>query len=371
MERTVLILMIIIICSDAHKKKDSVFIPYGLAQYSFVWEYSSGVNGKYNSLFENSNKIGIYYGFFLKVNRKLMFQFQFGNDWSLINKADYPFDNSVTITEKSCLPFFCPFFHLAYIQWDPGIFHVQTGKIPLENYGPLDLIERSLATDNFYGAAWIGWATATNNSLLGTKIGLHLFHESFSPEVFTTLINKSKHDSQNNKTIPPAFLFIFNLPFRRGRFFIAPQIAIIYNRNYSHLTEQANNETGLGFRSTYELNNRIRFHTSAAWARLTNYNSKYLVNSSGDYRGIQLAAGTSWERGKILVEMETRYSRATERRTAASDSHFLYCELKSRLKPHRYISIIPKIRFFQAFYSKITKPGKFLLCPEIIFRGQF
>lgn len=371
MERTVLILMIIIICSDAHKKKDTVFIPYGLAQYSFEWEYSSDDNEKYNSLLETSNRAGIYYGFLLKINSKLMFQFQFGNDWSLINKADYPFDNPVTVTEKSYLPFSFPFFHLAYIQWEPGYFYIQTGKVPVENYGSLDLIERSLATDNFQGAAWIGWSTATNFSLLGAKTGLHLFHGSFSPEIFATMINKSKHDSQNNKKIPPAFLFIFNMPFRCGRFFLAPQIAIVCNRHYDHLSGQANNETGLGFRSSYILNSSLLFYTSGAWARLKNYNSKYPVNSFCDYRGFQLAAGTSWERGKILLELETRYSRANDRGAIDSKSHFLYCQFKSRLKFHRFISIIPQIRFFQVFYSKVTKPGKVLLCPEIIFRGQF
>src|SRR5690606_24143419 len=105
-----------IVCSDAHKRKDTAFIPYGLAQYSFLWEYSSYDNEKNSSLLENSNRIGIYYGFFLKINPKLMFQFQFGNDWSLINKADYPLDTPVTVAEKSYLPFCCPFFHLAYIR---------------------------------------------------------------------------------------------------------------------------------------------------------------------------------------------------------------------------------------------------------------
>jgi hypothetical protein len=369
MERTVFFLIIIIVCSDAHKRKDTAFIPYGLAQYSFLWEYSSYDNEKNSSLLENSNRIGIYYGFLLKINPKLMFQFQFGNDWSLINKADYPLDTPVTVAEKSYLPFCCPFFHLAYIRWDPGIFYVEAGKIPVENSGPLDLIERSLATDNFQGAAFIGWSTATNNSLLGTKTGLHLFHESFSPEFFATLMKKSRHDSQDNRTIPPVLLFIFNMPFRRGRFSLAPQIVFVSSRSNDHFTGQANNETGLGFRSTYELNNCTRFYTTGAWARLARHNSK--VDSSGDYLGFQFAAGTSWERGKVLLGLETRYSRAVERRNSDSKSNFFYCELKSIIKPRSFISIIPKIRFFQVFYSEDAKPGKVLLCPEVIFRGQF
>ncbi len=371
MERAVLILTLIIICSNAHIKRDSVFIPYGLAQYSLVWEYSYVGNRNHNYFFDNPNKIGIYYGFFLKINHKLMLQFQFGNDWSLINKADYPLDNPVTVTEKSYLPFSCPFFHLAYIQLNPGLFYIQAGKVPVENLGPLDLVERSLAADNFQGAAWIGWSNATNFSLLGIKTGLHLLNNSFSPEFFTTLINKSEYGSLNSKKIPPAFLFIFNMPFRRGKISLAPQIVIIYNRNYNQLTEQANNETGLGFRSTYEHSDNLRFYTSGAWARLTNYNSKHMVNSFCDYRGFQLTAGTFWEKGKVLFETETKYSRATQRGAADLESHFLYCELKSRFKLLRYVSIIPKIRFFQAFYSKMTKSGKVLLCPEIIFRGQF
>ena len=371
MERTVLILMVIIICSDAHKKKDTVFIPYGLAQYSFEWEYSSDGNGKYNSLFETSNRVGIYYGFFLKINSQLMFQFQFGNDWSLIKKADYPFDNSVIVTEKSYLPFSFPFFHLAYVLWNPGIFYMQAGKVPIENYGPLDLIERSLAADNFQGAAWIGWSSATNFSLLGVKTGLQLYHGSFSPELFATLINKSKHDSPNNRTIPPAFLFIFNMPLRWGRFSLVPQIAIVYNRIYDRFTGQTNDERGLGFHFSYTLNNGILFYTSGAWAGLKKYNSKYLVNSSCDYRGFQIVAGSSWERGKVILELETKYSRANERGATDSKSHFLYCQLESRLKPCRFISIIPKVRFYQVFYSSKTKSGKVLLCPEIIFRGQF
>jgi len=371
MERTVLILIIIIICSDAHKKKDSVLIPYGLAQYSFEWEYSSENNKKYNSIFETCNKIGIYYGFFLELNTKLTFQFQFGNDWSLINKANYPLDNPVTVSEKSYLPFSFPFIHLAYIQWNPGYFYIQTGKIPVENYGPLDLIERSLATDNFEGAAWIGWSTATNFSLLGAKTGLHLFNGFFSPEIFATLINKSNNVSQNNPKKPPSFLYIFNMSFIEGRFSIAPQIIIVSNRNYDNLSEQAINEIGLGFRSSYMLNRSNIFYTSCAWARLKNYNSKYLDNSSCDYRGFQLAAGTSLERGKVLMELETRYSRATESGELDSKSHFIYCQLKSKLSLGRFISIIPQIRFFQVFYSKVAKPVKFLLCPEVIFRGQF
>lgn len=369
MERTVLILMIIIICSEAHKKKDSVFVPYGLAQYSFLWEYSSGDN-KGNSLFKNSNKIGIYYGFILKTDHKLMLKFQFGNDWCQIKKANYPLDNLVTVTEKSYLSFPCPFFHLAYIQWG-NVIYVQAGKLPVESYGPLDLVERSLAADNFEGVSWVGWSTATNSSILGTRTGLHLFQGSFSPEFFATLIKKSKHDSQNSKTIPPVSLFIFNIPFRLGRLSLTPQIVIVYNRNYDLITEKANNEIGWGFHSTYEHNKSFRFYASGAWARLTNYNSKYLVNSSCDYRGFQLTAGTSCERGKILMEMETRYSRAMERKSADLNSHFLYCEFKSRLKLNRYISILPQIRFFQSFYTKVKQPGKALLCPEIVFRGQF
>ncbi len=365
-----MILIIIIICSDAHKKEDTVFIPYGLAQYSFLWEYSSDDN-RDNSFFKNSNKVGIYYGFFLKINHKLMFQFQFGNDWGYINKVNYPLENPVTVTEKSYLSFPSPFFHLAYFQWDNGFYYAEAGKISVKNLGPLDLIERSLAADDFLGAAWIGWSTATNNSLLGTRTGLHLFRGSLSPEFIATLIKRSKQDSQNNKTIPPAFLFIFNMPFCRGRISLSPQIVIVCNRNYDLFAEKANIETGLGFHSTYEHDNNICFHLSGAWARLTNYNSKYPVNFSCDYRGFQLTAGTSYERGKFLLEMETRYSRATEISYTESKSHFLYCDFKSRLKLSRYISITPQFRFFQSFFTKVTKPGKVLLCPEIIFRGQF
>ncbi len=376
MDRTVFFLLIIIICCRAHKNKDSVFIPYGLAQYSLVWSYSSVSDSQAikHSTADHPNKIGIYFGFIVKINPKLQVQFQFGNDWASINKADYPFDNSVMVSNKYYPVFSYPCFHLAYIQWKPGIFYLQTGKVPLRNSGPLDLLERSLAADNYQGAAFIGWSDATNNSLLGVKFGLHLFKHSFSPEFFATVFQKSESRFLFSNADSSIFLYVLNLPFRWNNFNLSPQFAFIYNKNLNQHPERINHEAGWGFNSNFILNKTIRFHLMSAWARLINYNSKsprFSFSSAGNYSGFECMAGTAVNSGNFLIEFDIKYSNATDIAHKNSKSHFLFCDIKSSIAAHKHISIIPRFRFFHSIFPGSTESRNFLFCPEVIFRSHF
>lgn len=376
MDRTVFFLLIIIICSRAHKSKDSVFIPYGLAQYSLVGNYSSVSDSKIkkHSAVDHHYRIGIYFGFIVKINPKLQVQFQFGNDWASINKADYPFDNSATVSDKSYRAFSYPCFHLAYIQWKPGIFYLQTGKVPLKNSGPLDLLERSLAADNYQGAAFIGWSDATNNSLLGVKFGLHLFKSSFSPEFFTTVLQKTDPKFLFSNADSSIFLYVVNLPFRWNNFSLTPQFAFIYNKTFNQLPGRPDHEVGLGFNSNYILNKSIRFHLMSAWARIANYNSKFPGNNSisaHNYSGFECTAGTAVNSGKVLVEFDIKYSNASDIKQKNSKSHFLFCDIKSSITAYKRISIIPRFRFFHSFYFDTGESRHFLFCPEVIFRSHF
>lgn len=144
----IFLIAITLFSSILAQSRDSMFTFYGLAQYRLRIDYTrvSDNDRNFRSAIDYSNRIGFYWGTVFSPSPDFMLQFQLGNDWVSTETVTYPGNNPATVTEKSYPPFSVPYFHLAFIQWTPGLFTLTAGKVPLLSYGPLDLIEQSLAT---------------------------------------------------------------------------------------------------------------------------------------------------------------------------------------------------------------------------------
>lgn len=367
----------------ALEKKDTTFFPYGLAQYRFTLDCASVKNKADNQSFSfnSSNKFGIHFGFAVNLSRHFLFQFQFGNDWSLTDKINFPFDNPSFLSDKSYSAFSFPCFHLVFFECNWKSVYLAVGKIPLINFGPLNLLERSLSTGTYNGAALIGWHRATNNSIFGLKSGVHIFSKPFhlSAELFTTTIDTTKRSVVFYGPDPTSFLFVLNLFLRSGAFSLTPQFALITNKYFSPENKKNCHEFGLGFTATYAVNKDVKLSIINGWtgsfSRFKSDHSDSIDTSnvnglSGNIRGFEIGFGSSVKVGPGILIFDTKYSNSLHMKVNGSINHFLYNNLQYILRPHPQISITPSIGVFLTIHTADPNLRYFLMRPELTFTGQ-
>jgi hypothetical protein len=198
---------------------------------------SSGTTYDYHNLF--SWQAGLK----AKVDDKLSFQLQIGNDWGFGEGVNWA--NNKAQQGRSYIPGADNLYvHLADVKWNPGAFYVEAGVIPVFSNGTLDLLERSINTGKYDQAIFQGWVAQVNNSLLGIKLGVPIATGGVSVgvELFQSILDtRAQVLTQNalrKDTIsanPTSALFIFTLPVSAvgGDFKVIPEVSGVVNRNYN------------------------------------------------------------------------------------------------------------------------------------------
>jgi hypothetical protein len=360
--------------------------PYGYAQYRFrVRSISETPNsGSDSAQLLYTHQIGYYAGFKAKINNEVSFQVQIGNDW--VNTDQITYLSSNHVGKKNTI---FPYFNLAFAKWDPGIINISAGIVPENAFGALDLLERSLALGNYgssqgFGAGQFQWATGTNNSITGLKLGIPVLKTDvkFAAELLATIVDDSTTARKQTwftsaKNNPSQQLFILDLPFSSGALTLTPQIATVLFRKYNYATQKGDNELDVGFAGSYKINAIASVRANAGYASFGNANShtSNVTADSVEFNRVGTLAGVGGTvkigPGNILLDVN--YSSDENTKTATSSlNSFYYGDLKYIWSANKNFEIAPRVRIFtQKFPAGSVLKSKTETRPELLFTGKF
>jgi hypothetical protein len=289
-----------------------------------------------------------------------------------------------------------PYFHLAFGTWNPGPFSFSFGKIPVESFGPLDLLERSIATNSYgsggpgYGATFLGWITGTHNSLIGLKAAIPVISEPTKLSINVTyaivdgntILNTARGQTlaEEPKSNPSAQLVVLDLPIQSGVFTATPQAFYIFNRNYNKNTEKGDGEFGAGIALGYKVG-IVSLRAKGAYAAFSNKNTHtdFPVNDTTirtiteySFAGVYGSIGTSITAGPGIVHLDFAVNTDENRKKDGSKVTFPYIDLKYAISPVKNFDIIPRFRTFITVYDNAwALDSKVMLWPEVIFQAKF
>lgn len=363
-----------------------VFTPYGLVQYRYrVLSTSITTAANTDSAqLAYLHMIGYYAGLKVKVNGQVSFQVQIGNDWASTEQISYLTSNH--IGKKNML---FPYFHLAYVKWDPGVVNISAGIVPENSYGALDLLERSLALGNYgsmkgYGAGQIGWQTGTNGTIAGFKIGVPVLKSNvkLNVEILSAIVDDSTNarkqswfaDAKNN---PSQQLYVLDLPLSVGALTVTPQFAMVLFRKYNYATQKGDSEFEAGFGGSYKLNNAVLLRANAGYATFGNASS-HKSNSTADSVefnrvGTLAGIGTTVKAGPGNLLLDVNYSSDENTKTSkSSHNNFYYGDIKYTWSANKNFEITSRVRIYkQEFPDGNVLKSKTEIRPELIFTGKF
>lgn len=370
---------------------------YGLTQYRLRGEATrfTADDNKTGMAVDYFNRVGFYLGTLAKLNDQVTMQLQIGNDWISTEDVKYLANNPSNVKEKKYPFFSVPYFSLAYAKWDPGYFKIAAGIIPLFNYGPLDLIERSLALNSYNSAALISWAVGSNNAMLGAQIGAPVLKGDFKlgVELFSTVVDSRKQTAANEssntvitdpKKNPGSVMFVMNVPMSSGAFTFTPQFVGILNRLYRKSIGGGDNEVAGGFTAATKIGKSASAYVTAACSRLSNEHSRLPVGVNSDtvdfaqadvfdFHGFITGAGSNVDIGPGTLFFDFKYSMSEDVKVDSSQSNYIFADLKYSWNINKYISLMPRVRLFTTIYAE-NNPGldyKNVIRPELIFTGKF
>jgi hypothetical protein len=365
---------------------------YGLAQYRLrtdITNYQG--NGKSGTSVDYSNRIAFYLGAAAKLNEQVSMQLQVGNDWVSTEDVNYLAGNPSN-AKKSYPPFSVPYFSLAFVKYNPGIFHVTAGIIPLLSNGTLDLIERSLSAGSYNGAALVSWAVGTNNSIMGAQIGMPVVKGDFKMgiDLFSTVIEPRKQMAANEKTNsiiekpngnPSSVMFVGDIPMSVGNVTITPEVTGILNRLYNSRTEKGDHEIAAGLSAGIKFNKVNSIGFSTAYSMLSNGNSKLVTGTTSgtvdsniyDYRGYIAGVGGTFVAGPGAILVDVKYSFNDDKELKDAMAQYLFADLKYAWSINKFVTLTPRVRLFTTIYpeSNTGLDYKNLIRPELLLTGKF
>lgn len=374
------------------KNKPAITL-YGLAHYRLRGCFNSQTDTtdikKTQSLYQH--RIAYYAGIKAQVNSQLSLQLQIGNDWVNTEQVNYITNNNWNSAKG-----LFPYFHLAFGTWNPGPFNFSFGKIPVESFGPLDLLERSIATNTYgsggpgYGATFLGWITGTHNSLIGLKVGVPILSEliTFSTNITyaivdgNTTLNSTRGQllAEEPKRNPSAQLVVVDFPVQAGVLTSTPQAFYVFNRNYNRNTEKGDGEFGVGFAIAYKAS-RVSLRAKGAYASFSNKKSHtdFPVSDTVirtipeySYTGIYGSIGVSIAAGPGTVHIDFAANSDENSKKDGSRVIYPYIDLKYGLSPIQNLEIIPRFRAFITLYDDSwALKSKVMLWPELILQAKF
>lgn len=369
------------------------FTPYGLAHYRLRGDFTTQTDSADNELKQKtySHRIGYYLGVKAQVHEKLSLQIQIGNDWVNTEAVSYKANNNSNYTTKSIFPY----FHLAFASFTPGPFSFLFGKIPVESYGPLDLLERSIATNTYgskggLGASFMGWVTGTNNSLIGlkaeipvlkkeSKLSFNLTYAIIDGDAVLNTI-RGQALSADPKNNPSEQLLILDIPIAVKNLTITPQVFTVLNRNTNKYTEKSDHEFGAGLAAGLKAE-KVSFRARGGVATYNNENTRsdYPVNDTTrttlaklEQFGFIGSVGTTVAAGPGSILFDVAVSTDENKKKSGSKVVYPYIDARYSYSPVKNLDFIPRVRAFITKFDETNEiDKKVLVRPELIIQAKF
>ncbi len=365
---------------------------YGMAQYRLrVQQYSLTPDaGESKSKMGYANQIGYMAGLKVKVNENLSMQMQVGNDfistegvaWTANNWSAVGHAQTIAVTDTAgnivgtvAKNGLYPYFHLAYAKLEMKILYIVAGIQPVASNGPLDLIERSMISNNYKKAALVTWIVGTNGGCAGLKIGAPILNGELKigAELFTT-VTEQRAQSYAVEPVgnPSATMLLLDLPVAVANLKVTPQIVAILNRNYSTSLEDGDNEIGYGLAGSYKVNNELSATFCFGMAALSNKNSEADSTKVYENSGMVLGAGASYKVGPGAAIVDFKYSTNNNAKVDKSNSSYVYADAKYGWDLNKNFQIMPRLRLFISQLEETdANKSEMEIRPEIIFTGKF
>lgn len=371
-----LLLVPSLIFADGEKQIDF----HGMAQYRLRYNMNSTQFDSVDATSANDymDKVAYSFGAKVQVNEELFMQMEMGNKHIATETVGWMNNTSM--------------FHLAYATWNPGALQLTIGLQPVKGTPTLDLLERSISTDTYEKAAHICWAVMTTNSLAGIKLSVPLLKgdRSLSLNVLSSpLLERGAIEGTDDTRIssPSAILVYVDVPFKQGPLSIAPNVAIILNRNVFDdnvfVNDGADMEFGFGLTSAFTLNDGISFNAGFGMAGFSNENTiaDSIVGASGTvvgpavYKrsGMYATIGTAIKMGPGTAKVAFAYNSDENTEIDDSKSSYSVIDTKYAYAANKNFTIMPRFRVYMTTLAEndMTNDSKMTLRPELIFIGKF
>jgi hypothetical protein len=344
--------------------------PYGDAQFRLRGAYHTLSNDDDSqSALEYSNRISWRTGVRAKVDDQLSLQFQIGNPYNAADNVNYQRNGIGSIG-----------VHLAYGTWNPGSFFITAGIVPVNSHGPLDLLENSLngtTIGNFGAASHNGWATRTDNSLTGIRIGAPIVKGDVKvgAELFTSVTTFREHTIDNTdlsvepKDNPSATLFVLDIPISSGALRVTPQVAMVMNRLYNSAEEKGDHEMAFGTSASYRVNPQLSLNLTGAYAMGSNDNTE--ATTTRDMSGIFVGVGGSYRTGPGQIQLEYKMNTVENDKADKSGITYHYIDARYAIGVHSKFSITPRFRVYLTQPEADGAINTTELRPELIFTASF
>jgi len=397
---------------------------YGAVQYRFRDRMHSQTDtaGNTGSTNDYQNLLSWRAGLKAKVNDQLSLQIQIGNDWGagegvgwannnstkgrLLTLSGVPVilynsdkTDSVSSTSYSLNGYQNLYVHLASFKWNPGYMFVEGGVISLPSNGTLDLLERSLNFGKYDEAAFQGWSTELNASMIGIKVGIPILRDDFKLglELFQTVIDER---TQSLGTIqdkitdnPSSPMFVVTLPIEASGLKLTPELTYILNRNYNTTTEKGDDEVLLGASASYAVNKEISVSLLGGYGSVSNENSnvgEYGTSKKSDkiakdkadttkiYKseGTMFGVGANIKAGPGAVQFDFKYNTAVNAKDDATKDKtkydYMYTDIRYAYKANDKFTITPRYRnYYRTYPPKNANESRMENRLELILEGSF
>ena len=400
--------------------------PYGAAQYRLrgrifsvagndsVTTVPGQLNDSTANTFDYLNLVGWHAGVNVKVDEKLSLQLQIGNDWGANEVANWTNNNTSggtalsapagggAISSSTRVGFNNLYVHLANATWNPGYIYLSAGVVGLATGGPLDLLERSLATGRYNDAIYQTWVSHANNSIIGLKLGVPIVKEGVkvSAELTSSVIDTRSQSTAaadanvagSPKSNPTSLFFALNIPVAAGDFKVTPEFVSVVNRNYNSATEEGDHEFIGGLLASYKVSQALSLNVSGAYGQVGNENSKVggygnvtrsnaiakdAADSIDAYEsaGWLVGVGGSLKAGPGTIALDVKYNNAvngaTDDTKKATNTNNIYIDPRYTINVHPKFTITPRWRvYIDTFGENNPLKSRIENRPEIIITGS-
>jgi len=410
--------------APAAAKPETKIDLYGAVQYRFRDRLHSQTDTSDNSGSTNDyqNLLSWRAGLKAKVNDQLALQIQIGNDWGAgegvnwsnnnstkgrllnlsgvsVNKIDKPSGDTVSVNEYALSGFQNLYVHIASFKWNPGYMFVEGGVISLPSNGTLDLLERSLNLGKYDEAAFQGWSTELNATMIGIKLGVPILKDDFKlgVELFQTVIDERTQslgtNQDNIKANPSSPMFVVTLPMEAAALKLTPEVTYILNRNFNKTTEKGDDEMLFGLSGSYAVNKEISVSLLGGYGMVSNENSgvgaygeakksdgiaQDKIDTSKIYssEGMMVGVGANIKAGPGAIQFDFKYNSAVDAHSEATKDKtkydYFYTDVRYAYKPVDKFTITPRYRnYYRTYPPKNANASRMENRLELILEGSF
>lgn len=376
--------------SGASSKKDTPKL-YGKVQYRVRGDIESEHKkittiGYDTTITKNyvSHKIAYHFGFTTTLNRTVLFHMRMGNHSTETETVLFNPNGSLKNPFAKNTQVY-PYFHLAYAQFKLVHLKVSAGIVPVKSRGPLDLIAVSKPLGSYEHAAFESWATVSDGSHGGLKVGYNILRDDFklSVEIFGTMFGKSR------PSLAETF-WVLSVPMKKNKITMVPQIVLLSNRHHytGSTTGKGDWELAWGGDVVAHFTKKMSMKFLFAMAHSSNSRSRDNMSDIEKRTQLGIIGGVNLsykigKKGKVLGGYRFSVNSRDLRESpdgiilGATDTYndfYHYIDVKYSYKIHPYFSIMPRTRMFISRLDRFNKKDvhrKIVIRPELIFTSSF